>query len=101
MYFLNTRDLLFFTLSLGVVFLVIFICLVLYQLMKVLKNFEEITKNFVDVSEDVSHTSNLVTKIVDSLYNKTNQLGVIITNLIPKIKEIIVKSKNKKKKSNK
>jgi len=99
MYFINTRDLLFVTLSLGIAFLVIFLCLLIYQLLQVLKNVEEITKNFVDVSKDASHTSRLLTQGVDALSDKVSKISLFLANLGPIVQEVIKtrQKKNKKK----
>lgn len=98
MYFVNTQDLLMVILAGGVVFLVIFLCLVLYELFKVLKNVEEITKNVIGISQDVSHTSNLITQGIDALSHKITHFGELLSKLAPIIKDAFKSSRRKKNK---
>ena len=100
MYFVDTKDILFISLAIGVLLLTIFICVAIYQLTKVLKNVEEITKNFAEVSNDASHTSHLIVKGVDNLGDNVSRISQVLAKFAPTLKETFSEW-NKKRKSKK
>ena len=96
MYFIDTRDLLFIVLSIGIVALVIFICMVLYQLVRVLRNVDKVSEDFAGISKDASHTSHLITQGVDALSNKLSKAGEMIAKFGPIVKESVEAWKKRK-----
>jgi ABC-type transporter Mla subunit MlaD len=80
--FVESRDILFITLSAGFIVLVVFIALALNQLTRVLKNVGDIT-------DDVSETTHTLKQGFDNLRARLSSYSAFLTSLGPVIKKAV------------
>lgn len=102
----STKDLLYIVLSLSILWFTVFLCWVLYQAARALKNFNEIIENVTDKLEMISDAVEFIRSKVDNITGKMGIVSTMATGLVEKflvgklsdkLEERIEKKKTKKK----
>lgn len=80
----STRDLLYIVLSLSILWFTVFLCWVLYQAARALKNFNEIIESVTDKLEMISDAVEFIRDKVDNITGKMGIVSTVATGLIEK-----------------
>ena len=85
--FASTQDLLYIVLSLSILWFTVFLCWVLYQAARALKNFNEIIES---VTEKLEMIRDAVEFIRDKMDNLTGKMGIVSTMAAGLVEKFVV-----------
>jgi len=103
----TSQDLLYIVLSLSILWFTVFLCWLLYQAARVLRNINKITESVVQKLEMIADAVGFIREKVDNLSGKMGMVSGLLTGLVEKfvvgkisekLEDRIEKKKNKKKK---
>src|SRR3989339_1672739 len=103
----SSQDLFYIVLSLSILWFTVFLCWLLYQAARVLRNINKITESVVQKLEMIADAVGFIREKVDNLSGKMGMVSGLLTGLVEKfvvgkisekLEDRIEKKKNKKKK---
>ena len=82
--FENSQDVLYIVLSISILWFTVFLCWLLYQAARVLRNVNRITENLMEKLEMITEAVNFIKDKVDHLSGKMGVVSTMLTGLVEK-----------------
>ncbi|MFZ2189990.1 MAG: hypothetical protein WA057_00235 [Candidatus Magasanikiibacteriota bacterium] len=80
----TSQDLLYIVLSLSILWFTVFLCWLLYQAARVLRNINKITESVIQKLEMIADAVGFIREKVDSLSGKMGMVSGLLTGLVEK-----------------
>ncbi len=78
----NSQDLLYIVLSICIVWFTVFLCWLLYQAARVLRNANRIVENVTDKLELISEAVGFMRDKIDGISTNMGSMGRLVTNIV-------------------